>query len=332
MLTNSDSIVLLIGIIWVFGLELLLLRTRYEIAVMLEIIRSYDRDSSVKYKSINTFMLVLVYIWMISLAIYILSDQNSNNFLIFLVLFMYCIFKPICISVEWLTFFYEHEFFKYKEMLLIAITFGVFSIQIVLGGYILYSLFFRYVILCPLGYALMSNIWAVNILLNCVLRIRYMIPAPLMVAYSMIICGFGCSPFMPSDWVEGFGLDLMVKVFLVHLITIAVLCVQHYYGSLFFLPQRFRKRLLDTYLKQIEIKDQQNKHEYWRIWMNRLDEPELEYSDSDSTYKWRKFEIGIYFETACKHTFHPNCLYKKLREAKECPVCEQEIPEDKYWD
>ena len=98
-------------------------------------------------------------------------------------------------------------------------------------------------------------------------------------------------------------------------ITGIVLCwIQHKYGSWFFMPQRYRKRAYDSFRKSITNIQQQHIL-YCDICLNLLSQPELEYSDLSKNYKWKKFNIGVYFQMNCKHKFHPNCILKNVIES-----------------
>ena len=61
---------------------------------------------------------------------------------------------------------------------------------------------------------------------------------------------------------------------------------------------------LIQYLNRTVVNKQE--HLLCDLCLNPLDEPELEYADSTSDYKWQKFDLGVYFEVNCKHKFHPN--------------------------
>ena len=60
------------------------------------------------------------------------------------------------------------------------------------------------------------------------------------------------TPFTPSFWVDGYGLDLTAKMAVAHSVPIFILFLQKKYGSRFFLPNRFRSMVFDQFLKSVD--------------------------------------------------------------------------------
>ena len=153
-------------------------------------------------------------------------------------------------------FFYRNGFPSFVAYIV------VWVILLICNVVFLYNLYFKYVILQPIVYMALSNVWIVNLVLNILLETHFVLPVPLMLTTSMIILGFAYSPFVPSDWVEGYATTLVAKTFLVHLWAIFVLWLQKRHGSLFFLPRRFRTRVFDYFIRQLDFKAQQLCNEY----------------------------------------------------------------------
>ena len=95
---------------------------------------------------------------------------------------------------------------------------------------------------------------------------------------------------------------------------------------------RWRTRIYDRLTWKLNESNLLINDVYWQLWMNWLNEPELQYSDSDLTYKWKKHESNEYILTKCGHKFHYNCIIKYLRDNKNCPSWNISLPEDEYDD
>ena len=80
-----------------------------------------------------------------------------------------------------------------------------------------------------------------------------------------------------------------------------------------------RVRMYEKLLKSVDTQEHEE-NLICQIWMNPVDQPELEYSDNNPNYKWVRFSIGEYIRTEWGHIFHPNCILKSITLDSSWPV------------
>ena len=111
-----------------------------------------------------------------------------------------------------------------------------------------------------------------------------------------------------------------------------MLSLQLKYGTLFFLPGKWRKKSYDKYIKYLKDEHDESGGYYWNLCTNALRDPELNYNEQHHTFSYYKFERLAYFELPCSHKFHPNWILLKLKEKLSCPVWDIGIPKNVYLD
>ena len=279
-----------------------------------------------RYRTVKSIVMWVFHFTTAMQGSYCLTNQLSERILWTILSGSYCVIKLLFASIELTKLFGRTQLLKGIVPLVCFILHLAWSILFV------YNLYFIYVIQQAVVYVVLNNVWALNLILNIAFQTWFILSEWLMVTYSSILCIVSYFIFTLSNPTNGYNLSLLYITIIVNLSAIMILEIQEQLGSRFFLPRKYRKRLFDHFIKRLDMNNPQASSEYWRICMNSLDEPELEYSDSDPSYKWTQFEIGVYFESPWEHRFHPNWLYKRLRESHLCPVCDFMIPEDRYID
>ncbi|CAI2386937.1 unnamed protein product [Moneuplotes crassus] len=175
--------------------------------------------------------------------------------------------------------------------------------------------------------SLLTNLWWFLVLFNFLIRKRYAINVGHSILISITISFSGVPFARSSEYFPTYSYSYAFALLFVHLCGILVIQTQAKYGTRFFLPTFLRRNLYDKYMKKLTHFNDQECGQFCQICTNPLDYPELEYHDVSETYKFLNFGEGVYIETPCSHTYHPNCLFKMIQETNpQCPVCSHEVP------
>ena len=109
-------------------------------------------------------------------------------------------------------------------------------------------------------------------------------------------------------------------------IWLIVLFRQKKLGTRFFLPERLRKLKYNCFLiNYTKINDYNIEAKEWDLCLNKLYEPELEYSNNRKSNENLRFKFGCFYLAKCGHSFHPRCLLKSIKKESICSKCDELI-------
>ena len=285
----------------------------------------------------STITIIYSYIHF-SLFIAILNVQTSGMDVIIFILIIFCFcFYPFT-HIAGIPFFLNGERigtthdFKVNDIATGShIVF--WCIYFILAIFILAPYLFYDVLFSPTIYFIFSNAYVINIIVNIIAKRSIWDHPASMVINSFYIGYLPFSSYGPTLWIEGYNMQWTLLFILAQGIQISIVSLQFYKGSRFFLPSSMRTMVYDKYRKRLMITENcLEDSETCNSWTNNLSEPELEYSDSDPTYKYERFDPDIYFELPCSHKFHPNCLLRRLKEKLAWPIWDVAVPKNRYDD
>ena len=159
--------------------------------------------------------------------------------------------------------------------------------------FFLYEYFWKYIIPNLLLYALFTNIWLIKFGINFLWKWRISQYWIFCIPISTIICCFQLQIFNVHASETYFNIYYVAFLLIFHLIFIALVEIQQNKGSRFLLPDHMRIRVYEKFIKSIDTREN-DENIMCQIWMNPLDQPELEYSDNSPNYKWIRLPIGAY--------------------------------------
>ena len=200
---------------------------------------------------------------------------------------------------------------------LVVVLFVIFYMLIFY--FFLYEYFWKYIISNLLLYALFTNIWLIKFGINFLWKWRISQYWIFCIPISIIICCFQLQIFNVHASETHFNIYYVAFLLIFHLIFIALVEIQQNKGSRFLLPDHMRTRVYEKLIKSIDTREN-DENLMCQIWMNPVDQPELEYSDNSPNYKWIRLPIGAYIQIEWNHIFHPNCILKSIKLNNSWPV------------
>ena len=115
-----------------------------------------------------------------------------------------------------------------------------------------------------------------------------------------------------------------------HSVQMGILLAQWRYGSLFFLPNKFRAQTFDSYIQYVKEETIDSSENRWRLCTNSFCDPDLGYNDNKSSIKYTKITKLSYFHLPWGHNFHPKWILQRLEEKHWCPVWDEDVPKNVY--
>ena len=191
--------------------------------------------------------------------------------------------------------------------------------QILIFYFLIFDLFWIYIVPNLWVYAILTNVWMYKFWINFIWKINisqywlYWIPI------SIIFWFFQLDYYSVHSYENHFNIYYVLFLLFVHWVFIALVNMQQNKGSRFFLPNHMRTQKIKKLIQYVKHNSQEELL-MWQIWMNPLDQPELEYSDSYPDNKWIRFPIGAYIKINWSHIFHPYWILKSTALRSECPV------------
>ena len=201
--------------------------------------------------------------------------------------------------------------------LLVLVLFSIFHILIFY--FLIFDLFWMYIVPNLWIYAIFTNVWMYKFWINFIWKVKISQYWQFWIPVSIIICFFQLDYFSVHSYENHFNIYYVLFLLIVHLVFIALVNMQQNKGSRFFIPNHMRTQKFMKLLQFVKHNNQEDQL-IWQVWMNPLDQPELEYSDRNPAYKWMRFPIGTYIKTNWSHIFHPNWILKSTTLISECPV------------
>lgn len=114
-----------------------------------------------------------------------------------------------------------------------------------------YPYFLNYAMMNENLYLGLSNVWVTNILLNLTFRSRSGLNVIPSLAFSFLLCVFPSLHIIDTKFWDPFSFSFYMKFILLHCVQIVILTLQKRFGSYFFLPSRWRRRVYDKFVKSI---------------------------------------------------------------------------------
>ena len=105
--------------------------------------------------------------------------------------------------------------------------------------------------------------------------------------------------------VDGFDITWAIKFMLFNIMYAGILYLQLQYGSRFFLPNRYRKKVYDGYMHSL-LELPEYSQTYCDLCLNSLEDEEMEYTDINQNYSYKRYSKHVFFKLDCNHVFHPN--------------------------
>ena len=153
---------------------------------------------------------------------------------------------------------------------------------------------------------LFCNVYLLPIVANVVFKSRSAYIPPLSIIFvAMYLAIYPFTIFGYSQMVDGFNLVWAAKFLLINIIYASILHLQIYYGSRFFLPGRYRKKVYDKYVLSLPELSEYSQL-YCDVCLNDLNEVEMEYMDINPDYKYKRYSKHVFIKLDCNHVFHPN--------------------------
>ena len=197
--------------------------------------------------------------------------------------------------------------------------------------FIFNSMVLYYVLFNPTIYFILSNPYIINIVMNIIGRSCVSDHPASMILNSLFIGIFPFTKLGPYRWADGYNHTWLIIYLMFQSVQIIILSLQWKLGTLFFLPNKWRRKLYDKYTKQL-IQNEYSCNFICNFCTNSLIDPSLKYNEKDISFAYSRFEKWIYFELPWSHRFHPSWILQMLEENNICPVWEVLIPKNIYLD
>ena len=168
--------------------------------------------------------------------------------------------------------------------------------------------------------------------LNIIFKTRCIINIWIMNCIVITIWLSCLSILKPNDYFPSLSLNAAVNLSTFHFLCIILIWIQSKCGSRFFLPRSYRRKTYDKYMHWVMADYNSRCSLKCLKWMNKIMEPELEYSDSSPDFIWMHYPIGTYIQLQCGHIFHPNWLLKQLQSYPYCLSCGAALPQNTFED
>lgn len=169
--------------------------------------------------------------------------------------------------------------------------------------------------------------WALTIMTNAITETAF-IQSPIMMVVKLVV--YALLPFTSigaRTWTDGFDTTWAWRF-----ILIGFLLLQNLHGARFFLPRSLRSKVYDLYKKKVSPEGSAELGLTCNLCLNRLDDVELEFKDTNDSSSYDDYEIGEYYETPWGHRFHPHWLLKAIDEETICPSWGKDLPKNIYSD
>ena len=238
----------------------------------------------------------------------------------------------------------DRDLFPSLKMKFIRIFPAAWTISSIVSYFIFWLFAFNYVYLSPIMYLIITNGYFVNIVSNIIakssisdhpismlLRSLYLG----LLIYNLIKKYYALLPFTkygPGNLIYEYNLPWFIFFLIMHSVQIGILLAQWRYGSLFFLPNKFRAQTFDSYIQYVKEETIDSSENRWRLCTNSFCDPDLGYNDNKSSIKYTKITKLSYFHLPWGHNFHPKWILQRLEEKHWCPVWDKDVPKNVYLD
>ena len=278
------------------------------------------------------FIFVVWNMWIYEIIQHILQNSDIDGWWI---IFPFVIM--LTFIVAWaviLVKLLQYSLFNECQGEAVSVTIIVFGIALLFLRGFIYRFFSNFILLNESTYLFWSNVWLFNIILNIILRTRTYTNIGSRVMFSIILIVYPALNIVSEKLWTPFSMNFYFKWTAYHSIQIIFLSLQYFYGSLFFLPQKYRRRVYDKFIKKLNSSNvnRNGNVDQWPLWLNSLDETELSYSDDLPGYKWIEGSNKKFIQTPWNHKFHVNWILSHIQRTKACPICASTLPENHFDD
>lgn len=230
------------------------------------------------------------------------------------------LFYVYCLSI----FLVFERFITFK---LVELYFWVWSLAVLLL-FIIYSKAFGFQLISGFSnYSFMSNVWVISIICNIISKRTVWDSLWLMIAKAFLI---GITPYSylkVNSLGSGFWRSEIIEFLALQSVLICILYFQTTHGSRFFLPDKYRSKIYESYVRNMATTDT-DLSRLWDFWMMSLCEPELKQDCGSLEEPRPRYE---YYQTEWGHVFHSACFHNKVKQVLLCPKWEENVPENN-WD
>ena len=219
-----------------------------------------------------------------------------------------------------------------RKKIFILIFSAAWTLSSFVSYFIVGSFVFNYVYLSPIMYLIVTNGYFVNIILNIIAKSSISDHLASMLLRSLYLSLLPFTKYGPGNWIDEYNLTWFICFLIMHSILIGILLAQWRYGSLFFLPNKFRAQTFDSYIQYVKEETIDDSENRWGLCTNSFCDPDLGYNDNRSSIKYSKITKLSYFHLPWGHNFHPKWILQRLEEKHWCPVWDADVPKNVYLD
>ena len=100
-------------------------------------------------------------------------------------------------------------------------------------------------------YVILSNEWVVMVALNFITKNNYFQDHCVIIIETITVCFSMLRVLKPNDFFESLSPISWIQLYAFHLFWIIILYLQSKYGSRFFLPKKWRRKVYEEYLHSV---------------------------------------------------------------------------------